>query len=316
MRCALIKAICAKALFSCKILLRSCVLYVSPGASMNFYSSKRTVYVVLTALVLFISGISPALAGAAPTPCDPDYYESLRSRAWLEAQREITQNQNLIVKPDSVLEYTCFDQFMDILAYEAFNMFSETPRWGIVLPPNSMDMALEYLVGGAMRSYLEANYPHRFRGHRSLTLDYIPEPIHGMSGTDYLCTSMRDVWLESKCVDFIEIPDADGFFTFENYRDTPDKRILPEACLGIPDRWAENFDVATVNPFTPWEEDNQLVFFDLLDPANCGGGTLQIETGVIVRRSKLDPVQYREKACLPPGCHYVPSGMNSGSCQN
>lgn len=282
---------------------------------MNFHSSKRAVYVVLTALVLFVSGISPAMAGAAATPCDPEYYESLRSRAWLEAQREITQNQNLIVKPDSVLEYTCFDQFMNILAYEAINMFSETTRWGIVLPSNSMDTALEYLVGGAMRSYLAANYPHMFRGHRSLTLDYEPEPIHGMSGTDYLCTSMRDVWLESKCVDFIEDPETDGFYTFQNYWSTDDKRVRPEPCLGIPARWEEEFATATVNPFTPWEEDNQMTFYGLLDPENCGGATLQLETGVIVRRSKLEPITYREKACLPAGCHYVPSGMNSGSCQ-
>ncbi len=282
---------------------------------MTFRASRKAIYVVLTVLALCISFGSQGMAGVAPSPCDPEYYQSLRSRAWLEAQREITQNQNLIVKPDSVLEYTCFDQFMSILAYEAFNMFSETPRWGIVLPPNSMDIALQNLVGTALGSYLAANFSHMFRGHRSLVLDYLPRPVSGIPGTAYLCTSMRDVWLESKCTDFIEDPGTDGFYTFENYRDTPDKRTRPDPCFnpGLPARWAIEFNTATVNPFTPWEEDNQAVFFGLL--AGCDGGTLQLETGVIVQRSKQEPRRYREKVCAPPGCRYVPSGMNSGSCQ-
>lgn len=280
---------------------------------MTFRASRQAVYVVLTALALCISFSSQGYAAAA-SACDPNYYQSLRSRAWLEAQREITQNQNLIVKPDSVLEYTCFDQFMSILAYEAFNMFSETPRWGVVLPPNSMDIALQNMVGTALGSYLAANFPHTFRGGRAQVLDYLPRPVSGIPGTAYLCTSMYEVWLQSKCVDFIEDSNTDGFYTFQNYWSTPDKRQRPDPCVnpGLPARWEAEFATATVNPFTPWEEDNQLIFFGML--SGCSGATFQLETGVIVQRSKEEPLRYREKVCVPPGCRYVPTGMNSGTC--
>ncbi|MGB4106971.1 MAG: hypothetical protein WBK55_04160 [Alphaproteobacteria bacterium] len=284
---------------------------------MIFRGSRKAVYVALAALALCISIASSGMAASflpiADSPCDPEYYDSLRSRAWLEAQREITQNQNLIVKPDSVLEYTCFDQFANILAGEAINMFSETPRWGVVLPFNSMDIALRNLVGGALDSYIAVNFPHTFRGGRSVDLDYVPGSISGMPGSAYDCTMMRDVWYESKCTDFIEDDENDGFFTFENYRDTDDKRVRPDPCPGIPGRWEDEINLATVNPFTPWEEDNQPTFFGLLE--GCSNNTFQLETGVIVTRSKQEPLRYRERVCVPAGCRYVPSGFNNGSCQ-
>ena len=93
-------------------------------------------------------GKAPAAAPPviAPSPCDPLYYDSLESRGWLEAQREITQNQNLIFKADSVLEYTCFDRFANELAQHARDMFSESTRWGGVLSAASMDRALDRQV--------------------------------------------------------------------------------------------------------------------------------------------------------------------------
>jgi hypothetical protein len=314
-----IKAICPKALFSCKILDRDCVSSVSPGANMTIKGLKRAIFGVLTAIIVGFSGISPALAGAAiaPSPCDPQYYDSLRSRAWLEAQREITQNQNLIVKPDSVMEYTCFDRFLNILAFEAQNMFSETTRWGTILPNNSMDQALQSLVGAALSTHISSNFNHNFRGGRSTALNYTPAAISGAPGSSYTCTMMRDVWQESKCVDFAADPNTDSFYTFEHYRDNADKRTRPTPCnnAGLPARWTNEFNMATVNANTPWQEDNVVTYFNLLDPSTCGGSTLEIETGVVVRRSKQAPTEYEEKVCVPAGCHYVPTGMSTGNCQ-
>ncbi len=47
--------------------------------------------------------------------CDPEFWHVLNNRAWQEAQREITQNANLIPRPDSVLSLSCFDQWLDHL---------------------------------------------------------------------------------------------------------------------------------------------------------------------------------------------------------
>ena len=63
---------------------------------------------ILLALIIGVFIPSPHAAEIAPQSCDSNYWRQLSSRAWLEAEREIMQNQNLIFKPDSVLQYTCF----------------------------------------------------------------------------------------------------------------------------------------------------------------------------------------------------------------
>lgn len=61
--------------------------------------------------------------------CDPEFWDVLKDRAWMEAQREVTQNQNLIARPDSVLEMTCFDSFLDELGSYSDSNFPSDPDW-------------------------------------------------------------------------------------------------------------------------------------------------------------------------------------------
>ena len=83
------------------------------------------IWTLLFILALCFSFINTARAQAiASDSCDPNYYDSLASRAWLEAQREITQNQNLIFKPDSVLEYSCFAQNIRQIVNNKDQLFS------------------------------------------------------------------------------------------------------------------------------------------------------------------------------------------------
>ncbi len=58
--------------------------------------------------------------------CDADFMNQIYARAFLEAEREVVINQTVFRKPDSVLEYTCFDQFVSITANEAGPLFTET----------------------------------------------------------------------------------------------------------------------------------------------------------------------------------------------
>jgi hypothetical protein len=62
-----------------------------------------------------------------PPTCSPKAMDVIEARAWAEAQREMAQNQNLISKSDSILEYTCFDRFLEVFAdkTDASYMFSE-----------------------------------------------------------------------------------------------------------------------------------------------------------------------------------------------
>ncbi|PCI56977.1 MAG: hypothetical protein COB36_01530 [Alphaproteobacteria bacterium] len=72
---------------------------------------------------------TPALFGTGRNTCDPEFWDVLKDRAWMEAQREVTQNQNLFPRPDSVLEMTCFDSFLDELGSHADSHFPSHPRY-------------------------------------------------------------------------------------------------------------------------------------------------------------------------------------------
>ena len=281
----------------------------------------------------------------ADSPCDINYYESLKSRAWLEAQREITQNQNLIFKPDSVLEYTCFDQHLNVLADQALNMFSETTRWGTVLANTSMDNALQNLVGTPIASYINSNFETSTGGDYDLLggragtvpgngavppmdslnpeLDYPPENIASDARTvinptpttmrPYTCDIMNRVWQQAKCMDFIQAPNEDGFFTFASYAADDDKRFLPARCPGVTSQWQENIALSSDDETTPWEEDSVKAYYDAFLNDSCTQTSVsRIETGIVVKRLK-NPSSYDEKICLAPGCYYDPA---SDRCRN
>lgn len=326
-----VKAICANTLFSCKILKRSRVLGIFSHMMVTRLSNTARIAFLAGFLCFTVAGT--ALAGIAASPCDPEYYNSLKSRAWLEAQREITQNQNIIVKPDSVLEYMCFDGFLNVMANMnapgANTLFSESTRWPAPgqLGSTSMDTALTRLISNALGQYISGNFAHNFLGDRS-TRNHTPAgSVSGSAGTSFVCNNMRDIWAEAKCMDFIPdtnadgVPDfGDGFYTFEDYRAAPDKRARPTATpcataslFGGTGRWTTEFNRATTNADTTWAEDNLRVFFDLLDPANCTTA-LQVATGVTVVRAQNTPATYREKICVAPGCHYTPTAINAGTC--
>lgn len=77
------------------------------------------------------TGGGTCLPGApdAGCTCDADFMNQIYARAWLEGQREMIKAEVLIRKPDSILEYTCFNQFVDLAVTRAAPLFSETTRW-------------------------------------------------------------------------------------------------------------------------------------------------------------------------------------------
>lgn len=271
---------------------------------------------------------------AAPSSCDAEYYDTLRSQAWMQAQREITQNQNLIFKPDSVLEYTCFDQHLMLLASEARNMFSENPRWG-TSGIGSMATSLANLSGRAFVSYLLANFEMSAGGEYDLLggrLDGLDYPagdfdaaqIAGdiadaaVSGHDYNCDIMNQVWMEAKCWDFIADEDHDGFFSLADYAGfDSDRRFLPAVCepYVTQTQWEESYAMvrSTDVDETPWVEDPLLTYLDRLAPETCAAA-VPISTGLLVRTPNGE--EFPERVCIPAGCNYTPpaNGTGVGTC--
>ena len=284
-------------------------------------------------------------AAAPTTPCDPEYMDALEARAWLEAQREIAQNQNLIVKPDSVLEYSCFDRFLLEIADDASNQFSETTRWGDIpdLDSTSQDSALGRLILTGLTSYIEENFPHTFLGGRS-TIDNVMTSNPQASGSyTYTCDRMRAAWEAAKCMNFFnrisQDPNApateahDGFYDFRWYN-TNDPRQLPTgnqfaACTvpaGTPYTFQEmeaisfntrqNMYVLTPenpNNATAYNRDNLVTFLNFILPVGVAPTTAcitqPIQTGIRVNR-RMTSGAYNDGVCPNPGCY-----LNAGGTQ-
>ncbi len=257
--------------------------------------------------VLMIAGVEekPACAAAAASACDPDYYDVLESRAWLEAQREITQNQNVISKPDSVLRYSCYVKRLVDLQKVTFDtpFFSEktsVPGIGFLKATSqnyvndNFKAAHEYTLGGRSEDK---------SGTKSeLTA---PDP----------CDVMNKVWKDAKCMGFIDQADTDGFFTLEEYAGSADKRFQGNCPAN--GSWGSELTAS------------QGAAKDGVDTyaSAIGGGGLGSPAGPYGQPGNCPSSQHRatgatvttgvgsntpERTCLMPGCHY---NYSSNMCQ-
>ncbi len=271
-------------------------------------ASLKIVFCLMCFAVIAFGNIKKIQAASVNpnAPCDSLYLETLSSRAWLEAQREITQNQNIILRPDSVIEYTCFNMFLRELSDHASGLISEQGGNGIPANATAMDNILERLVGDAMREYITQNFSQHFMlgGHQAgFPIDHFPLSV---SAGTYNCDKMNLVWQAAKCINLVRNTDTDGFYTFQEYAtDAVDKRRLPfAACGSINTTWTENitFGLGT----GPWTGDLLVTYLDQTTPdAGCSG--TPIPTGINVSRSSGTPTNYQEKICLQPGCRYDPA---------
>jgi hypothetical protein len=273
---------------------------------------------ILTGIVFVISLSSQAaLAQPAPSACDPEYMDAMETRAWMEAQREIAQNHNLIAKPDSVLEYTCFDRILGELASDA-DIFSETTNWGVIPPqlPGSMVLALNSLFATGVTNYLSLNFPHGYIDDRIGIDSNMPPVVVGNS--NYSCAEMGRVWNRQRCLDFWD-ENRDEFYTFDEYVGWDPRELIhgvtPIQCAP-PANFGTFFDIAYNGQRTPYEvvnnndaapynEDPVLTFIANLTPGAC---TAAIQTGVTVQRINFAPASYADAICSNPGCYHNAGG--------
>jgi hypothetical protein len=180
------------------------------------------------------AGLGLAAPSAQDPGCDTEFMDAVSARGWMEGQRELTQAENLIFKSDSVLEYTCFQQMLEVVAVKAAPQFPESVLWSEVpgITSLSTDIALEQIIGQELIAYLQANFSHSFRGGRVIPVD---SPAAERNPGAYVCDAMKYVWQESKCAPFMEKEprlstndnlDIDGFYEFSRYA-VKDPRQLP-----------------------------------------------------------------------------------------
>lgn len=254
---------------------------------------------------------APVDPNEIPDSCDPDYMDVLNARSYLEGKREYEQAQRIILKPDSVLEYSCFHIDADVLGNWGAT-FSEN---GIVNAPNppefdtginifggSLDAALALVVEQSLVGFLNS-FDHIYGGGTFT----IPPP----SGSG--CNPMNIVWYASKCANF----DPNWWVRFDNLA-IADIRTLPEPCafLGLdPDRSTNvtgALAAAYPAPNTPAASggmDLLNAFLTETTGACSGAGNNPIETGVIITMTGGSTVN--GAVCVKPKCHY-----NGSACVN
>lgn len=299
----------------------------------------RTMVLALAFCGLMVPVARAAAGDIAEQPCDPKYWDSLTARAWMEAEREIIQNQNLIFKPDSVLEYTCFDKFVNHAAKNAGDIFVHTMYFGKIIIPRgsgeSMEKGLTNVVSTALKAYDDGSFKDsNFMADRApLVNNNGGATNYGQAATaslgSYSCDTMQKIWKTAKCINFIDnehFKMTDAFYPFKQikgldgtnvagYQDSfsgaNDPRRWPEAlkCTG-PDQneWKDKDDIAEnlseqYKFKQPLAQDFQKVR-QKIEPGQCG---TVIKTGVKVIVNGQE--QGDDGVCTNPGCTY-----KDGSC--
>ncbi|HRQ60324.1 MAG TPA: hypothetical protein PLO23_02230, partial [Alphaproteobacteria bacterium] len=67
-------------------------------------------FLAIAVAVLLSLALGPAQAQEVSKTCDITVQNQMKQQGWLEGQRELEMAQRLILKPDSVLEYSCFER--------------------------------------------------------------------------------------------------------------------------------------------------------------------------------------------------------------
>jgi len=308
------------------------------------FGEQLVVVKPLFRLLLFIAfiGIPVAVDAGSTRPieispgCDPEFYDVMHARSWLEGQREVEVASRLILKPDSVLEYSCFDDRVNELGAGANLMFSDNvsapgplftnhptgaPRPDFPGPPDvaqpdipigdpgpnppgtppillssQLDNSLNEAVRTPYFGYAGVNFGHVYGGG---TYAGIPPPASS-------CNAMNAVWLFLKCQDF----PINQFRTLLELS-VVDPRDMPLPC-NDPNRgtnWANNLADAFPNPGTPGAADLYDAYLPKVN-ANSAGGCSEdpILTGLQVYAGGSSE---DDAVCPTPGCYYD----GTSSCQ-
>lgn len=265
--------------------------------------------------------------------CDADMLNQMHARAFLEAEREMVAANAIILKPDSVLEYTCLDQEIARAAEKTGPLFSESTKWHPTIVPigehingtpvpfviidvytkdTYLDELLEPLVMPAIKEFVDKNFWHDFLGGADSGEDNNIE--NTVKGVKSVCDHMYNVFFVSKCSDFaLEAP----HMTFEELVGK-DPRTLPDTC-GSPHAITQDLIDVANNKGDKYAAIEYMKLFlpKFLPPGSSGVTNCSppIPTGIIVQHIERtqdtagmpatvsgSKYAYPEQHCPNPGC--------------
>lgn len=250
------------------------------------------------------------MADEAPA-CDPEFATVIKAKASLEAEREVAAASRLISKPQSVLQYSCFDDRITELGHAADTIFSDRvsgaplfslhPDLILRTPPPPIERGSDPFTP----IHLGENGPNP--PGEDFTADklddvldqLVREPLQAyMSGFGGggLCESMETVWNSLRCGDF----PASFFVKLDN---------LPAfSCSANAALVDANLALLNPPPATPAAMGGMDALVDYNDKINrdaeCGSA-VPIPTGVEVQ---IGGSSHPDAVCSIPGCSYDGSG--------
>lgn len=210
--------------------------------------------------------------------------------------------QRIIIKPDSVLEYSCFNEAL-IHAGTNAGRFSDyglatgvrPPEFDGTQPPtrvypNSLDNALSATVLSSLVGFLES-FSHIYGGG---TFAMAPNPLAG-------CNPMNVVWHASKCLNF----DPSWWVRFEDLADR-DIRAFPVPCDQNDTDRSTNITAALEAAF-PEPADSAASggmdsYTGHVEGITECGQSEPLQTGIRFQLS--DGTDVDDAVCVVPGCYY------------
>ena len=208
------------------------------------------------------------------TSCDVETWEVLKNRAWMEGEREVEMAEVLILKPDSVLEYSCFNQRREELDGKHYSAWSqqggsdglgngfigqiitavleivadiigdESEGWGAVLS-GMLDLGVEKLTNDSMdfvnlfilseENYNSNSLEGPLGGHLENFSHSLAGGLHdGSYDSNTPCDAMNRVWDFVRCSGGLTL---DSFMTLEALanEENSDIRSIPPYVFGQTD---------------------------------------------------------------------------------
>ena len=161
--------------------------------------------------------------------CASDTWSAMVNQAVMETRREDIMNKRFILKPDSVLDYSCVDLFIKKVADDAGPIFSESKHWANrdvdiygktvtvkrELGSKSLDNALMDVVQSTLINYRRGQFNNNFLADSASV---------GATAGQENCDMMAKVWKAAKCKNFENAPTI--FYTFKDLTRT-DPREFP-----------------------------------------------------------------------------------------
>ncbi len=272
-----------------------------------------------------LPGLPCVTTAATGDTCDADFMNQIYARSFIEGQREMVMNQVLIRKPDSVLEYTCFDQFVRDSAEIAGPIFSEIPDFTGITVPNpgaadieytvnmtdtKLDSSLNALVMASLNAYTSTNFAHDLLGGTSGEANTIASSV---SGADNACSFMNDIYFFARCKNFAT---DDQFFKFDDLVSSDPRNLIPDLRCST----GSGITQGHVDTARDTVADTPNIFMDFVDASSCEP---PIPTGVTAFQTKyaidlqgnvnkVDDFSFPDHVCANPGCYF---DRASGNCR-